>query len=109
MCDIAQHKIINDPAKGNLHRIVYAIISPSTIKPRTNNDFWYYKFGPFVLKGKNVFMHFHFGTVGFEYLQDNRKQPAFSIKQEIVFDLQSKIASHVNRLGNSLLKENLVL
>ena len=103
-CDIAQNKLIGNASLGDLHRVVYAIIAPCDIKPKCDSELWYYEFGPFVLGNNNVLMHFHFGTVGFEYIADRTKNPNFSIKQEIVFDIQSKIANHMNRLGNSLLK-----
>ena len=101
-CDIAQRKLLSDDSGNNLHRIVYAIICDSSFVFSGQDAFWYYQFGPFKWEGKHVRMHFHFGTVGSEYISDSREM-LFAIKQEIVFDIQSKIANHMNRLGVSQL------
>ena len=104
-CDIAQDKLLKDENERGLHRVVWAIILDSAFKFGEKNSLWYYKLGPFSLDGKNVCMHFHFATVSMDYSEKNEmSQPWFTIKQEIVFDIQSKIANHMNRLGNSLLE-----
>ncbi len=103
-CDIAQSKLLKNDKGGCLHRVVYAIILESKYVPRRANGLFYYLFGPFSWKKKQFCMHFHFGTVGVEYIAEERETPCFVIKQEIVFDIQSKIANHMNRLGNSQLK-----
>jgi hypothetical protein len=103
-CDIAQDKLLKNSNNYSLHRVVYAVILKSDLCFSEKNALWYYQFGPFLLDNKNVRMHFHFGTVGFEYISKNSQEaPHFTIKREIVFDIQSKIATHMNRLGNSLL------
>lgn len=102
-CDIAQDKLLRDDQGGRLYRVVYAVILDSSCPSKCAKALSYFMFGPFSWEGKNVCMHFHFGTVGFEYISSEHKPPCFVIKQEIVFDIQSKIANHMNRLGNSLL------
>ena len=107
-CDIANRKLLSNNKGHFLHRVVYAIIlDASFVYTSTDNEdniLWYYQFGPFVWDKKIVRMHFHFGTLSSEFISDKNKASCFTIKQEIVFDIQSKIANHVNRLGNSLLK-----
>ena len=102
-CDIAQGKLFKNDKGHCLHRVVYAVILESSIVYSHRDASFYYQFGPFLLNGKNVRMHFHFGTLDSEYIPDVHVAPLFVIKQEIVFDIQSKIANHMNRLGNSLL------
>ena len=103
-CDIAQGKLFKNDRGHCLHRVVYAVILESNIVYSHRDASFYYQFGPFLLNGKNVRMHFHFGTLDSEYIPDVHVAPSFVIKQEIVFDIQSKIANHMNRLGNSLLE-----
>lgn len=104
-CDIAQCKLLKNKNGHSLHRTVYGVIMPSSIRTDKSNAAWCYKFGPFCIGEKeNLCMYLHFGTVGAEYIIKGETNPHyFTIKQEIAFDIQSKIANHMNRLGNSLL------
>lgn len=47
---------------------------------------------------------FHFGTISTEKIEDLNLKIILMLKQDLVFDIQSKLANHVNRLGNSMLE-----
>lgn len=102
-CDIAQDKLLKDDNGISLHRLVYALILDSSIS--RSNAAWYYKFGPFLFNNKSVCMHFHLGTVCTDFIvKSDQNRPLFTIKQEILFDIQSSIANHINRPGVTLLE-----
>ena len=105
-CDITNGKLLINNKGHLLHRVVYAIILDASFlsSKSPGNTQWYYQFGPFVWDKRIVRMHFHLGTLSSEFISDKTKSSCFTLKQEIVFDLQSKIANHVNRLGVSLLE-----
>lgn len=124
-CDIAHHKnlrIINeeDTNKTDLeiHRIVYGVqieIEPANY---TNPDFQVllksinsfpdniFFIRPFtnIENTKRSIIIFHFDTVTYYEVKPNEIQFDYMLKQNLVYDLQSKLANHVNRLGNSMLE-----
>jgi len=63
--------------------------------------------GPFWYCNKNqaYLIIFHFGSLASIWL-DEKDIPdfVFTIKEPLAFDIQSKLANHANRLGNSLLQ-----
>jgi hypothetical protein len=56
-------------------------------------------------KGQLYILIFHFGSLSSVWWDDNDvPQFEFAIKEHLAFDIQSKLANHVNRLGNSMLQ-----
>jgi hypothetical protein len=47
---------------------------------------------------------FHFGTITTKYLKSGDFSFSYMLKENLTFDLQTKLANHVNRLGNSMLE-----
>ena len=112
-CDLANKKMINMPNEAGageteyLHRIVYGYLfkwdkSPkdlNKVKTEKGKDALF-SLGPFLLNDESHFIFLHFGTIANKWFTDTFCVK-FSIKRELAFDLQSKAANHVNRLGNS--------
>ena len=53
--------------------------------------------------GKKCVWIFHFATVASKPIKKNSITFHYQMSRELFFDLQSKLANHVNRLGNSML------
>ena len=113
-CDLAQpEKIISVKAlsgeKFRMHRVVYAVYFPTSEKSKILNSKikWNeacFGVGPLWYNKKRFKILIHFSTLAFLSENKFRKKPLFRIKRDILFDLQSKAANHVNRLGNYQLK-----
>jgi hypothetical protein len=107
-CDLAQNKTIKF-GTNVLHRCVYGLRVPFEKNENMKNfrDRYHEKgrdasfhIGPVCYKKKTYMFVFHFGTVTMEYEDMCGKKILFSLKRDLLFDLQSKAANHVNRLGN---------
>lgn len=55
-------------------------------------------------EGRNCIWVFHFATVTSKPIKKNSITFHYQMSRELFFDLQSKLANHVNRLGNSMLE-----
>ncbi|MBF0274725.1 MAG: hypothetical protein HQK84_05790 [Nitrospinae bacterium] len=89
-CDIAQNKKL-------LHRLVYAIITEQPLKMGNLGDSWFV-IGPLFHDNKIKYITCCHQTVTSHNEIEGRT--LFALKRDLLFDLQSKVANHVNRLGN---------
>jgi hypothetical protein len=104
-CDLANNKAfcrIDGEKKTICHRVVYGLCFPSVGKVNkicrhTDARFIIH---PFWHEEKSKTIIFHFGTLSKSHSLGKSGSPAFSLRRDLVFDLQSKAANHVNRLGN---------
>ena len=100
-CDIAQNKLLkhNDVP---VHRVVYGILCPADAiynKEDKGKDA-FFQVGPIWIEDEAKVILSHFGTITFEVDMKPNIPACFALKRDLVFDLQSKAANHVNRLGN---------
>jgi len=115
-CDIAQNKLLRpaaekkQPPNPPLHRLVYGVyfqINPEDLKNEMarikGNGPAFFGVGPFCLEDKFYYMIIHFGTLSFQPENMFFRKSIFSLQRDLLFDLQSKAANHVNRLGNYML------
>lgn len=108
-CDIAHNKMIYVPGAGEqhvAHRVIYGILAPMgpTVRFNQTGREGYFKVTSIWHDGKVKDLIFHFGTMSFSPENEFTEPPLFTLKRDLLFDLQSKAANHVNRLGNYLLK-----
>ncbi|MFZ2914048.1 MAG: hypothetical protein WAZ99_07595, partial [Rectinemataceae bacterium] len=55
-------------------------------------------------KGKNYMIIFHYGSLSSKWFDgEHAPEIKFAINEHLVFDIQSKMANHANRLGNFML------
>ncbi len=109
-CDLAQNKVLK--AKGNggtsppLHRVLFGLEIPSDenskLRDKRESD---YHIGPIWHGEKSSMLILHFATMSFHSEGKLPERPLFTLKRDLLFDLQSKAANHVNRHGNYLLKQ----
>jgi hypothetical protein len=115
-CDIAQNKLLRPATEGNkpafpaLHRIVYGVyfeINPEDLKNEKDrikgSGSALFEIGPFWHENKFYHLIIHFGTISFQPENMFPEELLFSLQRDLLFDLQSKAANHVNRLGNYML------
>ncbi len=108
-CDLAQNKMIKVKGTGDisypLHRVVFGLKIPSEesgkLRDRRVSD---YHIGPIWHDGKSSILILHFATMSCHPENKFPRDSLFTLKRDLLFDLQSNAASHVNRLGNYLLK-----
>jgi hypothetical protein len=109
-CDIAHSKYLHN--QKNCYRILYGLMIPvmdiAHIKKihRIKKDS-IFMIEPFYYEQKELIfiLLFHFGSLSSVWWDDNDvPQFEFAIKEHLAFDVQSKLANHVNRLGNSMLQ-----
>lgn len=103
-CDIACKKTLQDADDESiLHRVIYGLLVKA--KDYSEGSFKHsdgvYKVMHIWLDNCVYHMFLHFATINSEYTKNDVL--IFSLKTELLFDLQSKAANHVNRLGNCLL------
>ncbi len=110
-CDVAQNKMLSAGNK-RYHRVVYGIKmeipnTPTQEKAvldvmkgaRSDRTF---PLAPFIDEnGKKCVLLFHFSTLHTHCI---RKKIVMQVKRILAFDIQTKAANHVNRLGNSMLE-----
>lgn len=106
-CDLANNKAFcrtDDGTETICHRVVYGLCFPtvSDVKDRWKNKGQDARFviQPFWHEEKSKTIIFHFGTLSKSHSLSQSGRPAFALRRDLVFDLQSKAANHVNRLGN---------
>jgi hypothetical protein len=106
-CDLAQNKIIKDkcsPEGKKVHRIVYGLLLPFDVdlkrKEKTEAMF---DITPFWHEEKSWIIILHFSAITFQH-EDQLQLPVFCLSQDLIFDIQSKAANNLNRLGNFQLK-----
>jgi len=108
-CDIAHNKMISivraEEKPKVIHRILYGLLVPAGPTNRLNQKGreGYFPIGPIWHDSKKQELIFHFATISFHSEGEFTEPPLFTLKRDLLFDLQSKAANHVNRLGNYLL------
>ena len=109
-CDIAQNKMFKTKGKDAgqdscLHRVLFGLMFKSVSPPLKDKAkearseialIWY--------NNEEWWIVFHFGTLTSMIESQIKGSLMFAIKSDMLFDLQSKAANHVNRLGKYLLK-----
>lgn len=109
-CDIAYNKMISikepDGKSDVAHRIIFGLILPvfptSSLVPTGRDAF--FRIYPIWYDNKEQELIFHLASMSFCPEKEFTQPPLFTLKRDLLFDLQSKAANHVNRLGNYLLK-----
>lgn len=107
VCDLAQNKTLTAKIgagddKCKIHRIVSGIMFPvpNDLSSRRKKDDAQFDIGPFWHDGKIYQIIVHFAALSYIEEKAITDSPLLSLKQDLLFDLQSKGANHVNRLGN---------
>lgn len=109
-CDIAHSKYLHN--QKNCYRILYGLMIPVIDREYVKKihkikkdsifliePFWYEQ------KNQILILVFHFGSLSSVWWDDTDiPQFEFAIKEHLAFDIQSKMANHINRLGNSMLQ-----
>jgi len=93
-CDIAQNKL-------TMNRLVYGVFfkAHSEIQPKDSQDI--FRIGPFWFKGEIYQIILSFQSITSSFPENiNDKKRLFAVRRDLLFDIQSKAANHVNRLGN---------
>ncbi|HPS31506.1 MAG TPA: hypothetical protein PLZ43_14720 [bacterium] len=107
-CDLAQNKFlnieINQTLKHKIHRVIYGIFfkRDGNTKNKDKNEA-IFPIKPFWHKDSCWEIIFHLSSLTTISENEIKGSPVFSLKEDLVFDIQSKAANHVNRLGNSML------
>ena len=88
------------------HRIIYGLLVPvfptSRLVPTGRDAF--FRIHPIWHDNKEQELIFHLASMSFCPEKEFTQPPLFTLKRDLLFDLQSKAANHVNRLGNYLLQ-----
>jgi len=112
-CDLANRKYLHNGK--DCFRVLYGLLIPinDSTKPKKNlklgnsqqqaifdlAPFWYTD------KNKPYLLVFHFGSLSSVWWnEDEIPEFIITIKEHLAFDIQSKMANHANRLGNSMLQ-----
>lgn len=112
-CDVANKKYLKtDGDSKAFHRVVYGLLieypeGTKNMEEIVKKGDWSFHIQPFSnpISKKTEVIVFHFGTVSSKWISD--KSPPeylFSIREQLAFDIQTKLANHTNRLGNNMLK-----
>ena len=111
-CDLAQKKTIDKTDGVRVQQVVCGLLCKMEkasleeelkrldSKGRDSK----YKIAPIWHDGAICLMHIHFASLTFCPEDDLPETSIFALRRDLVFDLQSKAANHVNRLGNYLLE-----
>lgn len=103
-CDLAQNKVLKYK-DGNIEkkfqRIIFGILfnHNEDYKNILKSGDAHFQIGPFWFNDQIQIIVFHFLSITFED-ENNFDKPFLSLKRDMLFDIQSKAANHVNRLGN---------
>lgn len=108
-CDLAQKKTLvtikdeeGQRVEYRMHRVVYGVLFPCADDPKdiraVKGSPAQFDIGPIWYEDKVHHIVVNFSTISFQ--NEGKAKPLFSLKRDLVFDLQSKAANHVNRLGN---------
>ncbi len=104
-CDLAQNKVLKykyADIDKKVHRIVYGLLLPDSadLDSRRKNSDAQFDIGPLWHAEKSWFIILHFSTLSFQHEGELQGDHLFYLRRDLVFDIQSKAANHVNRLGN---------
>lgn len=119
-CDIAHHKNLRklddsgNNVESEIHRLLYGVLIEISKQNYVNEDFLQllkksfpeniYFIRPFYKNNKVFIILFHFDTINGEKMIPHSRKFELMLKESLSFDLQTKLANHVNRLGNSMLE-----
>lgn len=119
-CDIAHQKILHKMNAANtdilfeMHRLLYGVqieidkekYNDKKLLELLNNSLpeKIYLIQPFLLNDKVCIILFHFDTISSKKITLKRQNYKIILKESLAFDLQTKLANHVNHLGNSMLE-----
>jgi hypothetical protein len=112
-CDLANKKYLHNDK--DCFRILYGLLIPiqdynklkKNLKLGNNQQQALFDFSPFwyPIKNNPYLLVFHFGSLtSLWWSEDEVPDFSFTIKEHLAFDIQSKMANHANRLGNSMLQ-----
>lgn len=97
-----------------IHRLLYGVLIEISKQNYGNDDFLQllkkgfpeniYCIKPFYVKNNVFIILFHFDTINGEKMTPHSRKFELMLKESLSFDLQTKLANHVNRLGNSMLE-----
>lgn len=113
-CDIANEKTLqfftkdDPPVCHCVHRVVYGIIYPMSCNTfaeekkllENKGETSRFQIGPFWFRDKKFIIVINFASLSFKSESKIKSKPIFGLRRDLMFDLQSKAANHVNRLGN---------
>ncbi|MGJ8661101.1 MAG: hypothetical protein ACSHXL_03620 [Bacteroidota bacterium] len=106
-CDLANDKTLKiktNKSKHHIHRVVYGIMyKPEESESGGSIPAAIIKTGTIWYRQASWKLVFHAGSLGYVSEGEFIKNPIFKIKKELVFDIQAKLSSHVNRPGNYML------
>ncbi|NPV02657.1 MAG: hypothetical protein HPY53_14890 [Brevinematales bacterium] len=110
-CDIAQNKILFDNSTGDpkkIHRRISGILFdyPDSLGGTIKKKDARFDIGPFWYNEKVKILILLLSTVDYITERDLPETPLFSLSRDLFFDLLSKTANHVNRLGNYQLSKD---
>lgn len=105
-CDIAHGNMLTDSLGNESHRILFGLkilVSDDPAKYVKKKKDYLYITHPFNDENKSCSAFiFHFGTIQTVSIKPSSIHFSYFMKNSLAFDLQSKLANHVNRLGNSM-------
>ena len=102
-CDIAQNRLFR-------HRIIYGILYKCEVysessPPKTSMPIHLFPIGPLMHNKKSYKVILNFQTITSQKPEEiSDANRLFAVKRDLLFDIQSKAANHVNRLGNYMLR-----
>lgn len=110
-CDIAHEKKLVKNGEKKFHRVLYGLdikIYKKNLNLLTDslnkiNSEAVYQVNPFYIDNYVHVIFFIFGTIISKPLCNGDKAFIYELNESVVHDLQTKLANHVNRLGNSMI------
>ncbi len=110
-CDIAQNKTIGifvtEKELKPSHRVIFGLFYEISGEMKNEKKKLHdrgkdgrFIIGPLWWDNKKHLLVIHTGTLSFLTEKDFSEEPLFKLKRDLLFDLQSKTANHINRLGN---------
>jgi hypothetical protein len=110
-CDMAHRKFLHNDK--DCFRVLYGLLIPIKDDAEYKKNFQghtskqaHFLTKPFWYADRNIscLLVFHFGSLtSVWWNKDEMPDFIFAIKEHLAFDIQSKMANHANRLGNSML------
>ena len=109
LCDVAQNNLLDyniGKTQNRIYRFVYGVfyLNKKEVKSENQGKDSRLKIGPLWYKNDIWYFQFHFSTVTYKPRSELKGKFLFMLKRDLFFDLQSKSANHVNRLGNMVMK-----
>jgi hypothetical protein len=110
-CDLSNKKYLHNDK--DCFRVLYGLLIPiqdytkqiGNLKVGNIQQQALCNLAPFWYKNKPYLLIFHFGSLSSVWWNTGEIPDfAFIIKEHLAFDIQSKMANHANRLGNSMLQ-----